>query len=383
VAQFCDEYFFLLAIEPGFFFLTVVTMNPEYIGLQSILTTHLELSGALVPVRFQLHAPEARSVSLIGEMTDWQQSPIPLERSPDGLWHTTLRLRQGQWCYKFIVDERFVEDPDNPLKADDGWGGYHSCLLIGDGDWALRQAISYGEIVRIEIYSEKLARNIGFHLYLPPGYNQRRAYPLLYLLHGYRTRVNQWQSNGMIRQFMGNLMAQSLIEPFIIVMPDTCEREQADAYSAFLATDLYNWLHDHFSLAAGPQFAAVAGMSQFSLSAFRLLHEYPENFGFVAPVSAFFSNQYLHQLEQQTLSIAAGIKLYCGTEDYVFERNERFAAILRKNGIRFDYMRITGDHTWHYWNTITRDLLIAVSEFFTGHNELVAPAEHHTDPIYE
>ncbi|MEN9868255.1 MAG: hypothetical protein RL748_3845 [Pseudomonadota bacterium] len=359
-------------------------MNPEYIGLQSILTTHLELSGALVPVRFQLHAPAAQSVSLIGEMTDWKLSPMPMERSADGVWHTTLRLRQGQWCYKFMVDGQFIEDPANPLKADDGWGGYHSYILIGDGDWAMRQAIPYGEIVRLEIESERLQRKVGFHVYLPPNYSMRRAYPLLVLLHGYRTQVNQWQSNGMIRQFMGNLLAQSLIEPFIIVMPDTCQREQADDYAAFLGDDFITWLHHHFSLAAGPQFAAVAGMSQFSLSSFRLAHEYPEHFGFVAPVSAFFSNQYLSYLEQQSsLHLEAGIKLYCGTEDYVFERNERFAAILRKNGIRFDYMRINGDHTWHYWNSITRDLLIAVSEFFTGHNELIAPADHHLDPIYE
>lgn len=356
-------------------------MNPEYIGLQSILTTHLELSGALVPVRFQLLAPQAATVCLIGEMTDWQQAPIPMLRDENGLWHTTLRLRQGQWSYKFIVDGQFVADPENPLNADDGWGGYHSYLLIGDGDWALRKAISYGEIVRLEIDSQVLQQRVGFHLYLPPHYDSRRRYPLLYLLHGYRMQTNQWHRNGMVRQFMGNLLAQSLIEPFLIVMPDTCTREQAGPYAQFLATELYPWLQMVFALAAGPQATAVAGMSQYSLSAFALAHQHPDRFGFVAPVSSFYARQYLEELEQTPLHLDCGIKLYCGTEDYVFERNERFAAILRKNGIRFDYMRVNGDHSWHYWNSITRDLLIAVSEFFTGHNELVALPSH--EPRHE
>lgn len=358
-------------------------MNPEYIGLQSILTTHLELSGSLVPVRFQLHAPDALSVSLIGEMTDWQAAPIPMQRDASGLWHTTLRLRQGQWLYKFIVDGQFVADPKNPLRADDGWGGFHSYLLIGDGDWAERAAIAYGSIIRLEMDSAVLCQRVGFHLYLPPGYDRSQRYPLLYLLHGYRMQTNQWHSNGMVRQFMGNLLAQSLIEPFLIVMPDTCTRENAGPYAEFLASELYPWLQMVFAIKPGPQFTAVAGMSQYSLNAFALAHEFPDRFGFVAPVSSFYSRQYLEQLETQPLHIEAGVKLYCGMEDYVFERNERFAAILRKNGIRFDYMRINGDHTWHYWNSITRDLLIAVSEFFTGHNELVDAFDHHHDPIYE
>jgi enterochelin esterase family protein len=354
-------------------------MNPEYIGLQSILTTHFALSGALLPVCFQLAAPAARSVSLIGEMTDWESAPIPMRRDQDGIWHTSLRLRQGQWLYKFIVDGAFVADPLNPLLADDGLGGQHSYLLLGNGDWSVRKAIAYGDIVRLEFDSVVLNGKTSLHVYLPPDYDQRRSYPVLYLLHGYRTKVNQWQSNGMIRNFMGNLLAQSLIEPFIIVMPDTCNQAGADSFNTFLGTELIEWLQRYFAVKAGRQATAVAGMSQYSLNAFRLAHEYPQRFGFAAPVSAFYSEQYLQQLARERLQLDLGLKLYCGAEDYVFERNERFAAILRSNGLRFDYMRVNGDHTWHYWNSITRDLLITVSEFFTGHREsmpqtIAAPA---------
>lgn len=358
-------------------------MNPEYIGLQSILTKHLELSGALLPVRFQLHAPDASSVALIGEMTDWQQAPIALQQDPGGLWHTTLRLRQGQWLYKFIVDGRFMADPANPLKADDGLGGHHSYLLVGDGDWCCQTSIDYGQLMRLEMDSQLLRGKLGLHLYLPPGYDRTRAYPLLVLLHGYRTSENQWHSNGMLRQFMGNLLALGLIEPFIVAMPDPVGSDSAEPAAPAIASELLPWLRQIFSVAAGPQFCAVAGMSQYTLSAFALAQRYPDAFGFCAPVSSFYPNLWLDQFARSPQRLAAGLKIYCGTEDYVFARNERFAAILRKNGIRFDYMRINGDHTWHYWNNITRDLLIAVSEFFTGHNELVAAANHHRQPAHE
>jgi enterochelin esterase-like enzyme len=85
---------------------------------------------------------------------------------------------------------------------------------------------------------------------------------------------------------------------------------------------------------------------------------------------------------QQRIQFDARLKLYCGTEGDVFARNERFAAILRKNGVRFDYMRVSGDHTWHYWNSITRHLLISVSDFFTEHNGFMTDRLHPSDPVY-
>ncbi|MES2933171.1 MAG: alpha/beta hydrolase-fold protein [Pseudomonadota bacterium] len=350
-------------------------MNPEYIGLQSILTTHLGLSGALVSVTFELLAPFAKEVCLMGEMTDWESAPIPMQRGADGIWRTNMKLRQGQWLYKFIIDGVFIADPCNPLKSEDGLGGYHSYLLIGDGDWARHEATPYGDIIRVELDSVILGRKTHVHLYLPPDYDRSRNYPVLYLLHGYRTEVNQWISNGLIQHFMGNLLSRALIAPFIIAMPATSSGEHIENYGKFLSDELYDWLHRYFAITPGRQAAAVAGMSQFSLSAFSLAQRKPERFGFAAPVSAFYSAQYLQQLEQQSLAIDFGLKLYCGTEDYALQRNERFVAILRKNGIRFDYMRVAGDHTWHYWNSITRDLLIAVSDFFsngaegTGHEQ--------------
>lgn len=359
-------------------------MNPEYLGLQTILTTHMSLSGALVAVDFCLQAAAAHSVYLIGEMTDWQATPMAMQRDAKGIWRITLRLRHGQWLYKFIVDGKIIADPENPLKAADGLGGFHSYLLIGDGDWAQRAETAYGEIIDLSLYSHFLQENTQFQLYLPPNYQKNGRYSLLYLMHGYRTEGNQWATNGRICQFMGNLQAQGLIEPFIIVLPGTVQQEKAEQYGQFLIGPLYEWLCKHFAIAPGAANTAIAGMSQFSLNAFDLAQQSPQRFGFSAPISAFFSQRYLAELGQADaeLSIPANfvLRLYCGSEDYVFARNQQFADILRRNGLHFDYLRVNGEHSWHYWNSITRELLIAVSEFFSGHQALSAQLNAHLPP---
>ncbi|MBB5017928.1 enterochelin esterase family protein [Chitinivorax tropicus] len=338
-------------------------MNPSLIGLQSVLKTQLELAGGLHAVTFQLHAPQACEVLLIGEMTDWQAHPIPMVRDALGNWATTLNLRAGQWIYKFWVDGQYLHDPNNPLMASDGWGGFHSYLLLGDGDWADHD-VPHGELIKLTMQSNVLGQQAEVTLYLPPAYQPSQAYPLLYLMHGHRTRGNQWPSNGLIQHFMDNLLAQQVISPFVIAMPTVDGALPLDTLESFLVDELYERLTRWFAIRPGPSNTAIAGMTPHALGAFNLAWHRPDRFGFVAPVSAFFLDETLAALATHPFTTTFGIKLYCGTEDYVYPLNERFAQILKQNQISFDYMRVAGGHTWRYWNSITRDLLQTISGFY-------------------
>ena len=50
----------------------------------------------------------------------------------DGVWEIRLRLRRGQEArYQFLVDgERWLDDPQAPLRVEDGFGGTSSVLQI-------------------------------------------------------------------------------------------------------------------------------------------------------------------------------------------------------------------------------------------------------------
>jgi 1,4-alpha-glucan branching enzyme len=62
-------------------------------------------------VFFLCSAPQAQSVSLIGDFNDWQPAAHPLQRMPDGCWTTRLELRHGSYRYLFLVDGKPALDP--------------------------------------------------------------------------------------------------------------------------------------------------------------------------------------------------------------------------------------------------------------------------------
>jgi 1,4-alpha-glucan branching enzyme len=49
----------------------------------------------------------------------------------DGIWQIVVDLPPGRYQYKFLIDERnWKEDPNNPQRTDDGFGGFNSILIV-------------------------------------------------------------------------------------------------------------------------------------------------------------------------------------------------------------------------------------------------------------
>jgi hypothetical protein len=51
-----------------------------------------------------------------------------MERLADGTWTKAITLSPGVYQYKFIVDDVWVEDHNNPNKADNPFGGKNSLI---------------------------------------------------------------------------------------------------------------------------------------------------------------------------------------------------------------------------------------------------------------
>jgi len=86
-----------------------------------------------VNVRFVLDAPEARTVELAANFTNWETSGYSLRRvAPNGPWELKVTLKKGSlYSYNFVIDgEVWIPDPSMPEKADDGFGGASSLLRL-------------------------------------------------------------------------------------------------------------------------------------------------------------------------------------------------------------------------------------------------------------
>lgn len=83
----------------------------------------------LVHVQLILHAPTARSVSVVGDWNGWRPGAQPMTER-DGVWEINLRLKPGaDYQYQFLVNnEQWIPDPRAPMKVANGFGGENSVL---------------------------------------------------------------------------------------------------------------------------------------------------------------------------------------------------------------------------------------------------------------
>lgn len=81
--------------------------------------------------QFLLIAPSAKSVSLVGDFSDWDDTRFQMERvSDDGAWSITIPLAPGRYEYQFEVDgAQRVNDPTRPQTSSE-FGSANSVVTV-------------------------------------------------------------------------------------------------------------------------------------------------------------------------------------------------------------------------------------------------------------
>ena len=88
-------------------------------------------------IRFDIAAPDAREVLLVGSFNDWARGGVPLRRSRGGVWATEVELLPGLHEYAFKVDGEWTADEDAASTRVDEFGAMTSVLLVaGDNEVA-------------------------------------------------------------------------------------------------------------------------------------------------------------------------------------------------------------------------------------------------------
>jgi len=84
-----------------------------------------------VLVNFKLRSSDARHVYIVGDFNSWTlDESSRLERRNNAEWHKNVTLKPGKYRYKFVVDGRWIYDPDNPAREDNIFGDYDSVLEL-------------------------------------------------------------------------------------------------------------------------------------------------------------------------------------------------------------------------------------------------------------
>ncbi len=82
-------------------------------------------------VEFIFPDPEAKEVFIAGDFNGWRVNEDAKLEKRNGVWVKSMTLPPGRYRYRFVVDGRWVDDPNNPMKEKNPYGELDSLLNIG------------------------------------------------------------------------------------------------------------------------------------------------------------------------------------------------------------------------------------------------------------
>lgn len=104
---------------------------PELATVKTINLQHVADEINSPQIWFKLNAPEAKYVYITGTFNNWAKDETSLMKKLDsGMWVKMLPIPEGTYHYKFIVDGKWKEDPNNSQMENDRFGGKNSVISV-------------------------------------------------------------------------------------------------------------------------------------------------------------------------------------------------------------------------------------------------------------
>ena len=118
------------------------------------------------------------------------------------------------------------------------------------------------------------------------------------------------------------------------------------------------WVDAHYRTYATKERRAIAGLSMGGFHAMQISKHYPALFDYVGLFSAAIYrgkegiSMYENLEEALAEQFAQGVALYwigIGKDDFLYEENTKFRALLDENDYEYEYVESEGGHTWRNW----------------------------------
>ena len=243
-------------------------------------------------------------------------------------------------------------------------------------------------LIHCDFFSETLGMCSSMYVILPQttkgqigmaSVRNEEKIPTLYLLHGLSDDHTIWLRRTSIERYAAS-------HGIAIVMPAVGRSFYADMkvsglrYWTFVSEELPAIARSFFPLSDAREDNFAAGLSMGGYGAFKLALSHPDRFAAGASLSGALDlgselegehplfpewklifgskddftggpNDLFH-LAEQTSKADVQPMLYqcCGTEDFLYESNQRFLHHARNLGLKLEYEEEPGEHNWEYWD---------------------------------
>ena len=242
--------------------------------------------------------------------------------------------------------------------------------------------------------SKLMGRAMPYRVILPKGYSasKQTRYPVIYLLHGLFGSSSNWTTMSKLPDYAQNY-------DVIIVNPEgengwyvDSATVAANKYESYIVKELIPEIDAKYRTNATRNGRVIAGLSMGGYGSLKFGVKYPEMFSLAGSFSgalgaATFTSgggilESLFKSINESFGTAGSdarkandlfalvrdaspekikslpfIYLDCGTEDFLFQNNREFVALLNHKKIPHEYRERPGGHTWPYWDTQVQEFL--------------------------
>lgn len=257
-------------------------------------------------------------------------------------------------------------------------------------------------VEQFKLESALLGRSIEYRVLYPVNYHRavdaEKRFPVLYLLHGFSGHNSNWLERTRLALYA------TRFDVFIVMVEGDngwytdSATVPTDKYESYIVQELMPGIEKRFRVSSEREGRAIAGLSMGGYGAVKFGLKHPGKFAFVASMSGAFDAaswsdsdlknfEFIRQSVHRTFGppdsatraandvvrltrevSLAGIKalpfiyLDCGSEDFLFQTNRDFAALLVERKIPHEYRQLPGDHGWQYWDQQIQEILKLTAE---------------------
>ena len=232
---------------------------------------------------------------------------------------------------------------------------------------SLRSGISRGKIDTITYSSKTVGGDRRALIYTPPGFSEKKKYPVLYLLHGIGGDEKEWLNGGKPQLILDNLYADKKIKPMIVVMPNgramqddraggnIFDSAKVQAFATFekdLLHDLIPYIEKKYPVLTDRENRAIAGLSMGGGQSLNFGLGNLEKFAWVGGFSSAPNTKTPEELFPDPEAAKNKLKLLwisCGDNDRLITFSKRTHDYLVEKNIPHIYYIEPGGHDFKVW----------------------------------
>lgn len=246
----------------------------------------------------------------------------------------------------------------------------------------------------VETWSRAMNKKIRAVVVTPEQYSREKAFPVVYLLHGYSGSYSDWT-----RKAGAEIARMADRYGFLVVCPDggfsswylDSPADPSLKYETYVAGELVSWVDSHYSTIRTARGRAITGLSMGGHGALYLafrhqdvfgaagsmsggvdIRPFPKNWDLPARLGSYAASpenwerhtviNMLHLLTPGSLSLI----IDCGTGDFFYPVNRNLHEQLLERNIPHDFISRPGGHTWEYWTHAVDYQLLFFAKYFSA-----------------